>query len=870
MAEGEKIIPINIEDEMRGAYIDYSMSVIISRALPDVRDGLKPVHRRVLYGMSELGVSYTKSHKKSARIVGEVLGKYHPHGDSSVYDTMVRMAQDWSLRYPLVDGQGNFGSIDGDSPAAMRYTEARLKRLSDELLGDLDKDTVDFQPNFDDSLEEPSVLPAKFPNLLVNGTSGIAVGMATNMAPHNMTEVVNGIVAYLDKPDITISELMEHITAPDFPTGGIIYGYEGVKQAFETGRGRIVMRAKTHFETLPNGKEQIIVTEIPYQVNKASMIEKTAALINDKKIEGIAALRDESDRDGMRVVYELKRDALNTVVLNNLFKYTQLQSSFGVNNVALVKGRPMTLNLRDLIVYFVEHREEVIVRRTRYELAEAQKRAHILEGLLIALDHLDEVIKLIRDSRDPEVARTGLIERFALSEVQARAILDMRLQRLTGLERDKLVAEYEDLMRLIDRLNTILASEVEQRQLIKNELLDMRERYGDARRTTINQAGGDFSMEDMIADEAMVITVSREGYIKRTSLDEYRTQGRGGVGARGAGSKQDDFTEHLFVATTHEYLLIFTEQGRMFWLRAYEVPETAKTSKGTPLQNLIDKPKEDAVRSVLNVRNLRSPDYLENTFLMFCTEQGTVKKTPLEAYSRPRAAGINAITINEGDRLLDVQLLSGNSEVVLALRSGRAVRFPEDKVRPMGRTAAGVRGITLGEEAGDKVVGMVCIADPSQELLVVSDNGYGKRSALDEYRITNRGGKGVRAMMLTEKTGKLVSIQAVSDADDLMIINRSGLTIRLSMSELRTIGRATQGVRLFKVAANDEISSVAKVAAAEVEELEPLAAEALTGAALLNDTQASLADDDDTDADDADSALADDESEEELAPDEQE
>ncbi len=826
MAEGERIIPINIEDEMRGAYIDYSMSVIISRALPDVRDGLKPVHRRVLYGMSELGVSYTKSHKKSARIVGEVLGKYHPHGDSSVYDTMVRMAQDWSLRYPLVDGQGNFGSIDGDSPAAMRYTEARLKRLSDELLGDLDKDTVDFQPNFDDSLEEPSVLPAKFPNLLVNGTSGIAVGMATNMAPHNLTEVVNGIVAYLDNADITIPELMQHITAPDFPTGGMIYGYEGVKQAFETGRGRIVMRAKTHFETLPNGKEQIIVTEIPYQVNKASMIEKTAALINDKKIEGIAALRDESDRDGMRVVYELKRDALNSVVLNNLFKYTQLQSSFGVNNVCLVKGRPMTLNLRQLIVYFVEHREEVIVRRTRYELAEAQKRAHILEGLLIALDHLDEVIKLIRESRDPEVARTGLIERFALSEVQARAILDMRLQRLTGLERDKLVAEYEDLMRLIDRLNTILASETEQRLLIKNELLDIRERYGDARRTTINQVGGDFSMEDMIADEAMVITVSREGYIKRTSLDEYRTQNRGGVGARGAGSKQDDFTEHLFVATTHEYLLIFTEQGRMFWLRAYEVPETAKTSKGTPLQNLIDKPKEDAVRAVLNVRNLRSPDYLENTFLMFCTEQGTVKKTPLEAYSRPRAAGINAITINEGDRLLDVQLLSGNSEVVLALRSGRAVRFSETKVRPMGRTAAGVRGITLGEEPGDRVVGMVCIADPSQELLVVSENGYGKRSALDEYRVTNRGGKGVRAMMLTDKTGKLVTIKDVNDSDDLMIINRSGLTIRLSLGELRTIGRATQGVRLFKVAANDEISSVAKVAAVVEEALETLIAEA--------------------------------------------
>lgn len=755
---------------------------------------------------------------------------------------MVRMAQDWSLRYPLVDGQGNFGSVDGDSPAAMRYTEARLKRIADELLGDLDKDTVDFQPNFDDSLEEPSVLPAKFPNLLVNGTSGIAVGMATNMAPHNLTEVVNGIVAYLANENITVTELMEHITAPDFPTGGIIYGYEGVKQAFETGRGRIVMRAKHHFETLPSGKEQIIVTEIPYQVNKASMIEKTAALINDKKIEGIAALRDESDRDGMRIVYELKRDALNTVVLNNLFKYTQLQSSFGVNNVALVKGRPMTLGLRDLIKYFVEHREEVIVRRTRFELAEAKKRAHILEGLLIALDHLDEVIKLIRESRDPEVARMGLIERFALSEVQARAILDMRLQRLTGLERDKLVAEYEELMRLIDRLNTILASPEEQRALIKSELLEMRERYGDERRTSINHAGGDFSMEDMIADEAMVITVSREGYIKRTSLDEYRTQGRGGVGARGAGSKQDDFTEHLFVATTHEYLLIFTEQGRMFWLRAYEVPETAKTSKGTPLQNLIDKPKEDAVRSVLNVRNLRSADYLENTFLMFCTEQGTVKKTPLEAYSRPRAAGINAITINEGDRLLDVQLLSGNSQVILASRSGRAVRFPEDKVRPMGRTAAGVRGITLSEEPADndKVVGMVCIAEGSaEELLVVSDHGYGKRSALEEYRITNRGGKGVKAMQITDKTGKLVSIQAVTDADDLMIINRSGLTIRLSMSELRTIGRATQGVRLFKVAANDEISSVAKVAAAE-QELDALGEEAAGFVLPTGDSEAPL------------------------------
>ncbi|GAB3223359.1 DNA gyrase subunit A [Hymenobacter seoulensis] len=826
MAEGEKIIPINIEDEMRGAYIDYSMSVIISRALPDVRDGLKPVHRRVLYGMSELGVSYNKSYKKSARIVGEVLGKYHPHGDSSVYDTMVRMAQDWSLRYPLVDGQGNFGSIDGDSPAAMRYTEARLKRLADEMLGDLDKDTVDFQPNFDDSLEEPSVMPAKFPNLLVNGTTGIAVGMATNMAPHNLTEVVDGIIAYLANPDITIAELMEHVTAPDFPTGGIIYGYEGVKQAFETGRGRVVMRAKAHFETTPTGKEQIVITEIPYMVNKANMIEKTAALINEKKIEGIADLRDESDRDGMRVVYDLKRDAMPTVVLNNLYKYTQLQSSFGVNNVALVKGRPMTLNLKDLIHHFVDHRADVVIRRTRYELAEAQKRAHILEGLLIALDHLDEVIALIRGSRDGEVARQQLIERFSLSEVQARAILDMRLQRLTGLERDKIVAEYNELMALIDHLKAVLASDEMQRDIIRNELLEIKERYGDARRTAIEYAGGDFSMEDMIADESMVITISREGYIKRTALDEYRAQGRGGVGARGATSKQDDFTEHLFVATTHEYLLFFTELGRVFWLKVYEVPEGGKATKGRPIQNLIEIPREDKVRSVLNVRGLRDPDYLDNTFLMFCTEQGTVKKTPLEAYSRPRTAGINAITINEGDRLLDVQLLNGNSEVVLALRSGRAVRFPEEKVRSMGRTAAGVRGITLAEEGNDRVVGMVCIDKDSQdELLVVSENGYGKRSPLEEYRITNRGGKGVRAMKLTEKTGQLVSIKAVNDSDDLMIINKSGITIRLRMSDLRSIGRATQGVRLLKISNGDEISSVAKVAAEEKvidSELEPV------------------------------------------------
>ncbi|AWM32067.1 DNA gyrase subunit A [Hymenobacter nivis] len=820
MADGEKIIPINIEDEMRGAYIDYSMSVIISRALPDVRDGLKPVHRRVLYGMSELGVSYTKAHKKSARIVGEVLGKYHPHGDSSVYDTMVRMAQDWSLRYPLVDGQGNFGSIDGDSPAAMRYTEARLKRIADELLGDLDKDTVDFQPNFDDSLEEPSVLPAKLPNLLLNGTTGIAVGMATNMAPHNLTEVVSGIIAYLEDPTISVAGLMEHVTAPDFPTGGTIYGYEGVRQAFETGRGRVVMRAKARFETSKTGKEQIIVTEIPYMVNKASMIEKTAALINEKKIEGIADLRDESDRDGMRIVYDLKRDAVPGVVLNNLYKYTQLQSSFGVNNVCLVKGRPMTLNLRELIHYFVEHRGEVVVRRTRFELAEAQKRAHILEGLLIALDHLDEVIALIRSSRDGDLARAQLIARFALSEVQARAILDLRLQRLTGLERDKIVAEYEGLMREIDHFQAVLASEELQRGIIKTELLELRDRYGDARRTDINYAGGDFSTEDMIADEAMVITVSREGYVKRTNLDEYRAQARGGLGARGALSKKDDFTEHMFVATTHEYLLFFTELGRVFWLKVYEVPEGGKATKGLPIQNLIEIPREDKIRSVLNVRGLKDPDYLENTYLMFCTEQGTVKKTPLEAYSRPRTAGINAITINEGDRILDVQLLAPNAEVVLALRSGRTVRFNEAKVRTMGRAAAGVRGITLSEAPGDRVVGMVCIADPTQELLVVSENGYGKRSALDEYRITNRGGKGVRAMNITDKTGPLVAIKDVNDTDDLMIINKSGITIRLRMSDLRTIGRATQGVRLLKIGTNDAISSVAKVTADDAEAVE--------------------------------------------------
>jgi DNA gyrase subunit A len=811
MADGEKIIPINIEDEMRGAYIDYSMSVIISRALPDVRDGLKPVHRRVLYGMSELGVSYNKAYKKSARIVGEVLGKYHPHGDASVYDTMVRMAQDWSLRYPLVDGQGNFGSIDGDSPAAMRYTEARLKRIADELLADLEKNTVDFQPNFDDSLNEPSVLPAKIPNLLVNGTSGIAVGMATNMAPHNLTEVVSGVMAYIDNHEITIAELMEHITAPDFPTGATIYGYEGVRSAFETGRGRVIVRAKATFETTPSGKEQIVVTEIPYMVNKAAMIEKTAALINEKKIEGISDLRDESDRDGLRIVYDLKRDALPNVVLNNLYKYTQLQSSFGVNNVALVHGRPMTLNLKELIKHFVDHRHEVVIRRTEYELAEALKRAHILEGLLIALDNLDEVINLIRSSRDPEIARAGLIERFQLSDIQARAILDMRLQRLTGLERDKIMKEYEEITALIAHLKEVLASEPLRMQIIKDELTEIKERYGDARRTNVEMSASDFSMEDMIPDESMVITISHEGYIKRTALSEYRSQGRGGVGSRGvAASKQDDFIEHLFIASTHNFILFFTELGRVYWMKVYEIPEGSKISKGRAIQNLIQITKDDKIRAVINVHDLKNPDYVLNNYLIFCTEKGIIKKTPLEAYSRPRLNGINAITINEGDCLLDVQLTNGTNDIVLALKSGRAVRFNEDKVRAMGRNAAGVRGVTLAND-DDKVVGMVCLKDEQMNLLVVSEKGYGKKSATEEYRITNRGGKGVKTLNITEKTGSLVAIHGVLDTDDLMIINRSGITIRLRVADLRVIGRATQGVRLLKINEGDEISSVAKI-----------------------------------------------------------
>ena len=812
----QSIIPINIEEEMRGAYIDYSMSVIISRALPDVRDGLKPVHRRVLFGMQELGVNYNKPYKKSARIVGEVLGKYHPHGDASVYDTMVRMAQDWSWRYTLVDGQGNFGSVDGDSPAAMRYTEARLRRIAEELLADINKETVDFQPNFDDSLTEPTVLPAKIPNLLINGSSGIAVGMATNMPPHNLSEVVDGIIAYIDNNEITIEELMTHIVAPDFPTGGLIYGYQGVKEAFYYGRGRVVMRAKAEIETTANGREQIIVTEIPYMVNKALMIEKTAALVNEKKIEGISDIRDESDRDGMRIVYDLKKDAIANVVLNNLFKYTSLQSSFGVNNVALVKGRPQTLNLIDLIRHFVDHRHEVVIRRTQYDLNEAEKRAHILEGYLIALDNIDEVIELIKASKDPETARNGLIERFKLSEIQARAILDMRLQRLTGLERDKIQQEYADVMATIERLKQILADEGLRMGIIKDELREMKERYGDARRTEIIHRDDEITMEDMVPNEEMVITISKQGYVKRTSLSEYRTQGRGGVGAKGVSTKEDDFTEHLFVAQNHHYLLIFTEFGKAYWKKVYEIPEGSKTSKGRAIQNLINIEPGDTVRAFLNVKHLADPDFINNNFVILCTEQGTIKKTTLEAYSRPRANGINAITIKDGDKLLVAALTNGRNEIVIAKSEGKAVRFNEADVRPMGRMASGVRGVTL-EGANDKVIGMVCISREETDLLVVSEQGYGKRSSIDDYRITKRGGKGVKTLNITPKTGKLVAIKEVTDTDELMIINKSGITIRMKVEELRVMGRATQGVRLIKLNEGDEISSVAKVESIEDE-----------------------------------------------------
>ncbi|GAB3755343.1 DNA gyrase subunit A [Spirosoma pomorum] len=815
------IIPINIEDEMRGAYIDYSMSVIISRALPDVRDGLKPVHRRVLFGMAELGVNYNKPHKKSARIVGEVLGKYHPHGDASVYDTMVRMAQDWSLRYPLVDGQGNFGSIDGDSPAAMRYTEARLRRIAEEMLMDIYKETVDFQPNFDDSLEEPSVMPAKLPNLLLNGSSGIAVGMATNMAPHNLTEVVDGILAYLDNANITVEELMQYVKAPDFPTGATIYGMEGVKSAFKTGRGRVVMRAHATIEE-NKGKTQIIVTDVPYMVNKAVMLEKTAELINDKKIEGITAFRDESDRDGLRVVYDLRKDAIPNVVLNNLYKHTALQSSFSINNVALVKGRPVLLNLKDMMRYYVEHRFDVITRRTQYELREAEKRAHILEGLLIALDNIDAVIELIRSSRDPEVARLGLIERFSLSDVQAKAILEMRLQRLTGLERDKLQAEFDELMREIADYKAILASEERKRQVIRDELTDVRARYGDPRRTEINPLGdGNISDLSLIADEDMVITISHEGYIKRTPTTEYRAQSRGGVGAKAAATKEEDFTEHLFTATMHNTLLAFTQKGRLYWLPVYELPEGSRTSKGRPLANFINIESDDKVRAVINVSDLKNEDYINNNYIVMCTRQGTIKKTMLEAYSRPRQNGIIAITIDEDDQLIGVCMTNGDNDIVIASSAGKAVRFHESRVRPMGRTAAGVRGISLDDEdTTDHVIGMVCIASSEAQLLVVSEKGYGKRSEIDEYRITNRGAKGVGTLKVTDKVGKLVAILDVTDTDDLMIINKSGIAIRTPVKDVSVIGRNTQGVRLISLRDGDSISSVTKIKAEEVEDTE--------------------------------------------------
>jgi DNA gyrase subunit A len=825
MSDGEKLIPINIEDEMKSAYIDYSMSVIVSRALPDVRDGLKPVHRRVLYGMYDLGVFSNRAHKKSARIVGEVLGKYHPHGDTSVYDAMVRMAQEWSLRYLLIDGQGNFGSVDGDSPAAMRYTEARMKKMSEDIMADIDKETVDFQLNFDDTLYEPKVMPTRVPNLLINGASGIAVGMATNMPPHNLTEVVDGTLAYIDNNDIEIDELMNHVKAPDFPTGGVIYGYDGVREAFKTGRGRIVIRAKVGFEEV-NGKEAIIVSEIPYQVNKAEMIKKTADLINEKRIEGISNIRDESDRSGMRIVYELKRDAVPNVVLNTLYKFTQLQSSFSVNNIALVNGRPQMLNLKDLIHYFVEHRHDVVVRRTQFELRKAEERAHILEGLIIASDNIDEVIALIRSSKDGDEARTKLIERFTLSEIQARAIVEMRLRQLTGLEQDKLRAEYEEIMKLIQHLKDLLASKELRMQLIKDELIEIRDKYGDERRSTIEYAGGDVSIEDLIADENVVITISHAGYIKRTNLSEYKTQNRGGVGQKSAGTRDQDFLEHLFVATNHQYLLFFTQKGKCFWMRVYEIPEGSKTSKGRAIQNLINIEQDDKVKAFICTQDLKDEEYINSHYVIMATKQGQVKKTPLEQYSRPRQNGINAITIREDDELLEAKLTNGDSQVLVAVKSGKLVRFEEEKTRPMGRTASGVRGITLADEK-DEVIGMVSVNKEDineTQLLVVTENGYGKRTKLvdddgeDVYRITNRGGKGVKTLNITEKTGALISINAVTDADDLMIINKSGLTIRMEVSDLRVMGRATQGVRLINIKGNDSIAAVTKVMKEEAEE----------------------------------------------------
>jgi DNA gyrase subunit A len=809
MSNGEKLIPINIEDAMKSAYIDYSMSVIVSRALPDVRDGLKPVHRRVLYGMSELGLRSNSKYKKSAFIVGEVLGKYHPHGDSSVYDTMVRMAQEWSLRYMLVDGQGNFGSIDGDSPAAMRYTEARLKKISEEMVEDLEKDTVDFQLNYDDSLKEPTVLPTKIPSLLVNGASGIAVGMATNMPPHNLSEVIDGTVAYIDNNDIEIDELITHIKAPDFPTGGVIYGYDGVKEAFHTGRGRVVMRATANFEEV-NGRECIIVTEIPYQVNKADMIQKTAQLVNDKKIEGISTIRDESDRKGMRIVYVLKRDAIPNIVLNTLFKYTALQSSFSVNNIALVKGRPKLLNLKEMISHFVDHRHDVVVRRTKFDLRKAEERAHILEGLIIASDNIDKVIEIIKASANADDAKANLIKEFNLTEIQSKAIVEMRLRQLTGLEQDKLRNEHAELLKLISDLKDILGNKDRRMSIIKDELLEVKEKHGDERRSRIEFSGGELSIEDMIPDEKVVITISHAGYIKRTPLAEYKTQNRGGVGQKGSTTRSEDFLEYLFVGTNHQYMLFFTQKGRCFWMRVYEIPEGSKVSKGRAIQNLINIEPDDKVKAFICTQDLKDEEYINNHFVIMCTKLGQVKKTSLEQYSRPRSNGINAITIKENDELLEAKLTTGNSQVLIAVKSGKCIRFEESKTRPMGRNASGVRGIRL-KDSNDEVIGMISVNDMDSDILVVSENGYGKRSSLEDYRITNRGGKGVKTISITEKTGSLVSIKNVSDGDDLMIINKSGIAIRMEVNDLRVMGRATQGVKLINIKENDSIAAVAKV-----------------------------------------------------------
>jgi DNA gyrase subunit A len=821
---GERIIPVSIEDEMKTAYIDYSMSVIVSRALPDVRDGLKPVHRRVLYGMLELGVRSNSSFRKSARIVGDVLGKYHPHGDSSVYDTMVRMAQNWSLRYPLVDGQGNFGSVDGDSPAAMRYTEARLKRTAEELLSDLEKDTVDFSPNFDDSLSEPSVLPTRIPNLLVNGSSGIAVGMATNMAPHNLTEVIDGTIAYINNKEIDIDGLMEFIKAPDFPTGGTIYGYEGVKNAFHEGKGRIVMRAKATIEEIRENREAIIVTEIPYQVNKADMIQKTAALVSEGKLVGISEIRDESDRNGMRIVYEIKRDAIPNVVLNKLFKYTSLQTSFSVNNIALVKGRPVVLNLKDLIVHFVDHRHEVVIRRSKFELKKAEDRAHILEGLIIASDNIDEVIALIRASKSPDEAREKLMSKFKLSDLQSRAIVEMRLRQLTGLEQDKLRAEYNDLLKVIEDLKDILNREDRRMDIIKSELEEVKKKFGDERRSIIEYSANEMKIEDLIPNEEVAITISHAGYIKRTSLNEYKVQNRGGVGSKGSATRDKDFLQELFVATNHNWLLIFTEKGKCFWMRIFEVPEGNKAAKGRAIQNLINIEQDDKVKGYVVVKDLKDEEYTSNNYIIMCTKKGIIKKTSLEAYSRPRTNGINAIGIREGDELLEAKLTNGESEILMAIKSGRAIRFNESKVRSMGRTASGVRGITLSE--GDEVIGMVCAQDFSRTIMVVSENGYGKRTLLNDpetnepiYRVTNRGGKGVKTLNVTEKTGNLIAIKSVTDEDDLMIINKSGLTIRMHVADIRSQGRATQGVKLINLKGKDQIAAVAKVEKDDEEDL---------------------------------------------------